>query len=194
VAALTTAIQSALDIRGATPAVLGLACSGLVIVFAMWWLYFAKPAEQLLTSAAVGCRWGYGHLLIFSAAAAVGSGLQVAIDYDAGRASLSAFAAGATTAVPVAAYLLTVWGLQLRPHHHGLLPTIADPLTAVLILAAAATPLPHPLIALLLATLVTTSFLISEPWSRTVIGRQPAEDSWARPPCTTSSRGSPARP
>ncbi len=161
VAALTTAVQSALDVRGATLALGSVATSGLVIVFAMWWLYFAKPAEQLLTSLRVAFRWGYGHLLIFSSAAAVGAGLQVAVDYDAGNAHLSAFAAGAATAVPVAVYLLTVWGLHLRPHQHGPVQTIAYPLTAVLILAAAATPVPHPLIALLLAALVTTSFVIT---------------------------------
>jgi low temperature requirement protein LtrA len=160
VAAATTAMQSALDTGHRTADLVTLAASGLVTVFAMWWLYFAEPAEELLTSLRVAFRWGYGHLLIFSAAAAVGAGLQVAVDHDAGNAHVSAAVAAAATAVPVAVYLLTVWALHARPHQHGRLQSLAYPVTAVLVLLAVATPVALPLIAVLLAALVTTSFLV----------------------------------
>jgi len=66
-------------------------------------------------------------LLVFSAAAAVGAGLQVAVDYDTGNAHLSAVAAGAATAVPVTVYLLSVWALHVRPHRPGSIQTAAYP-------------------------------------------------------------------
>src|SRR5829696_8708455 len=72
VLASTLAIQSAL----ATDAVLAdlatTAAGGLLTVFGMWWLYFSKESHELLTSLRAGIVWGYGHYLIFAAAAAVG--------------------------------------------------------------------------------------------------------------------------
>lgn len=50
VLAATLAIQSALD-EGGTPAdLIGIVGGGLLTVFAMWWLYFAKPVERLLVA------------------------------------------------------------------------------------------------------------------------------------------------
>jgi len=60
VLAATTAIQAALDTGEATLTLLSVAASGLVIVFGMWWLYFATPTYQLLTSRPVPFIWGYG--------------------------------------------------------------------------------------------------------------------------------------
>lgn len=61
--------------------------------------------------------------------------------------------------MPVAVYLLSIWALHVRPRRPGSIRTAAYPLTAVLVLAAAATPMPQPLIALLLVALLATSML-----------------------------------
>ncbi|MCY1137030.1 low temperature requirement protein A [Actinoplanes sp. Pm04-4] len=50
------------------------AVSGLVIVFSLWWLYFNRPAHELLDSLRHSLLWGYGHFFILAAAAAVGIG------------------------------------------------------------------------------------------------------------------------
>ena len=159
VLAATTAIQSALDAGPLTPSLLSVAGSGLVIVFAMWWLYFDRPGHEVLTSIRTTFIWGYGHLFIFAAAAAVGAGLAVAVDQETGKAHLSAWAANAAVAVPVALYLLAVSALHLHPERRGPIQTTAFPLSALLVLAAAATTIALPLIALLLAALVATSVL-----------------------------------
>jgi hypothetical protein len=88
------------------------------------------------------------------------------VDYDTGHADLSALAAGAAPAVPVAVYLLSIWALHVRPHRPGSIQTAAYPLTAVLVLAAAATPMPQPLIALLLVGLLIT-FMLTTPGNQT---------------------------
>ncbi len=90
---------------------------GLLIVYALWWLYFDRPAHPLLTSLRRAFVWGYGHYLVFASAAAVGAGLAVAIDQAAGGAQLSATAAGAAVAVPVALYLGVLWALVGRAGH-----------------------------------------------------------------------------
>jgi len=60
----------------------------LFLVFAMWWLYFERPSDDLLTSRARAFEWGYGHYFIWGAAAAVGAGVAVAVDVATGHASV----------------------------------------------------------------------------------------------------------
>jgi low temperature requirement protein LtrA len=158
VLAATTAIQAALEAGHGDAALFSLAGAGLIIVFSMWWLYFDRPDRHLLDTLRTAIVWGYGHLLIFASAAAVGAGLAVAVDLVTGEAHVPAVVAGLATSVPVALYLVAVWALQLRANVHGA-TAAAFPLTAALILAAAATPLPVHLTALLLAALAAATAL-----------------------------------
>jgi low temperature requirement protein LtrA len=149
VLAASTAIQTALAAGERLGPLLVAAGSGLLIVFMLWWLY-DTPSEAELTSVRSLFVWGYGHLLIFASAAAVGAGLQATIDTATGEAHLSPWVSGLTVSVPVAVYLISVW--FLRPDTLQATPAqrIAAPLVAVLILAAAATPFALPVVALLL--------------------------------------------
>jgi low temperature requirement protein LtrA len=92
------------------------AVGSLLLVFAMWWKYFARPAENLLTDSATAFRWGYGHYAVFASAAAVGAGIAVNVDAATGVGLLSPWAAASTVTVPAAIYITTVWWLHLRPH------------------------------------------------------------------------------
>ncbi len=156
VLATTIAIQSALDAGEADAGLLSLAAAGLVIVFAMWWLYFDRPADDLLTSFRSAMRWGYGHYLIFGSAAAVGAGLAVSVDYDTHHAHVGSLAAGYATAIPVAVFLLSVWVLHICPHVRGPV-NVAFPITAALVLLAPFGPAPIHVIAVLVAALVTVT-------------------------------------
>jgi low temperature requirement protein LtrA len=159
VLASTLAIQSALDADAALADLLTTAAGGLLTVFAMWWLYFAKEPEGLLTSLRAGIIWGYGHYLVFSSAAAVGAGLAVNVDHLTHHAAIGARGAAAAYTVPVALFLLSVWALQLRPHHLGRWHAALVPGAAVLVLAATLTPEPILVTGLLMAALMTASLL-----------------------------------
>ncbi|KAA2261357.1 low temperature requirement protein A [Solihabitans fulvus] len=154
--AATTAMRSALDSGEGGAALLSLAAAGVVIVFSMWWLYFDRSASDLLTSLRASLVWGYGHLVIFASAAAVGAGLEVAIDYDTNATHLSALAAGWAVTVPVALYLLSVWALHIRAcaSERGPMVASAFPVTAVLVLATPFTHAPVHVTAVLMAGLV----------------------------------------
>ncbi|MGW6503367.1 low temperature requirement protein A, partial [Nonomuraea angiospora] len=89
--AATIAIQTGLDRRLDVGPLLLVACSGMVIVFAMWWLYFSRTAHLFLTSSKAAFSWGYGHYLIFSSAAAIGAGLAVSVDFDTHEAHIGPF-------------------------------------------------------------------------------------------------------
>ena len=83
----------------------------------MWWVYFDRPVHDLLTSLRKAIVWGYGHYLVFAAAAAVGAGLAVNVDQATHHAKVSAVGAGAAVAIPVAVYLLCLWVLHDRPEY-----------------------------------------------------------------------------
>ncbi|MGH8991786.1 MAG: low temperature requirement protein A, partial [Acidimicrobiia bacterium] len=80
--------------------------------------------------------WGYGHYIVFAAAAAVGAGIEVAVDHATGHAELARWQAGAALTVPVAVYLLAVWALFAPSKAPGLLRDFGAPVAALLILAA----------------------------------------------------------
>jgi low temperature requirement protein LtrA len=162
VLATALAVQSAVGAGHARPELLAVAGSGALIVFAMWWLYFDKPVDHLLTSLRVGFLFGYGHYVVFACAAAVGAGLAVAVDDVTHSAHVSRVAAGYATAVPVAGYLVTVWAVQIYPQVRAP-ATAAYPLTAILVLGAPLTPAPVPAIAVLMVALVAATVAVTRP-------------------------------
>ncbi|MDH6126586.1 low temperature requirement protein LtrA [Kitasatospora sp. GP82] len=120
VAAATVAVQSGLDEHEALARLLAIAAGGLLLCFGAWWIYFAEPIHGHLRSNRQAFVWGYGHYPVFASAAAIGSGLEVAVEYAAGQAHVSAGAATAAVTVPAALYLLTVWLLHARHVKRGL--------------------------------------------------------------------------
>lgn len=118
-----------------------IALSALVILFAMWWLYFAKEDHLAEKRMFLAFTWGYGHLLIFIAGAAVGAGFAVMVDIVTGHAQVGIVTGRYAVAIPVAIYWLGLWFVRdwfvLGHTFHGVLP-----LFAVLILLA---PLMVPL-------------------------------------------------
>ncbi|WP_051838950.1 low temperature requirement protein A [Streptomyces sp. NRRL F-5126] len=117
--AATVAVQSALDEHEALGRLLPVAGGGVLIVFTAWWIYFAAPVHERLVSDRQAIPWGYGHFVIFASAAAIGAGLEVAVEYAVGAAHISARAAGAAVVVPAAVFLFTVWLLHARHFKRG---------------------------------------------------------------------------
>jgi len=153
VSAATIAIRTGLDSGEYVADLVSIAVAGLVVVFALWWLYFDRSAHGLLTSLRAGILWGYGHYFIFASAAAAGVGIAVAVDYATHHARISGVTAGYALAVPVACYLFFVWLLHIRPHQQGSL-VVAYPAVAVLALLSPFSPEPVYAIAGLLVVLV----------------------------------------
>ncbi len=106
---------------------------GIAIVLAMWWIYFERPFDWGLTSLPRAFTWGYGHLPIWAAAAAVGAGLSVVVDQEVGATSIGEIGAGAAVAIPVAVYLLGLWALHL-PLSKAPVDRYLAPVAVVLIL------------------------------------------------------------
>jgi low temperature requirement protein LtrA len=152
--AATVAIQAALDDEGTVRQLAQLIVGAPLIVFAMWWIYFSTSAERLLASSRVAFVWGYGHLLIFGSAAAVGAGLALGVDVATHTGHASATAAGLAVCVPAAVYTLTVWALHLRRHHLDHVHTWLFPGASLLVLGSAFSPAPVLLAGIWLVLLV----------------------------------------
>lgn len=161
VLAATLGVQSALGARAGVAELAPVLSGGLLTVFSMWYLYFAKDADRFLTSNRVAFVWGYGHYLVFASAAAVGAGLTLGIDHAVGQAGLSDAAAGATVTVPVAIFLCVLWFLHVRPHALPFAQAAPYVAGAVGVLAVTFTPWPVLSAGLVLAALVGTSIVLS---------------------------------
>ena len=131
---------------------------GLLIVYSMWWVYFDRPVHDLLTSLRKAIVWGYGHYLVFASAAAVGAGLAVSVDHVTHHAKVSAIAAGAAVAIPVAIYLLCLWFLHDRPEYRQ--TRLLGPIAAGLVLLTPFTGHAVPLTGAILASLVAIKLVI----------------------------------
>lgn len=176
VSAIAAAVASALGEQGASVGLLATALAGLLLVFALWWSYFAiSAAEHIRRSLPWTFVWAFGHYLIFGGIAALGAGLQVVIDTLSRNAGVDPLLAAFAVAIPLAIFLVVL----------GLLNTCMSTekaaiggvlLTAVLVLVTAMTALVLPvplsivimalLVALLVAYHVTAAHRSTRSWGR----------------------------
>jgi low temperature requirement protein LtrA len=109
VLAATTAAQRAIQATRISVALVTISGCALLLVFAYWWLYFLHPAGHgLVVRRQHSYRWGYGHYAIFSAVAALGAGLDVAVEQTAGHVRVSPTAVGYAVAVPIGVFVLAL--------------------------------------------------------------------------------------
>ncbi len=134
ISAATIAVKSGVEEHDALGELLPIAAGGLLLVFAAWWIYFAVPIHDRLRSNRQAFVWGYGHYLIFASAAAIGAGIEVAVEQAVGEAHLSTTAAAAAVTVPAAVFLLMVWALHARYFKEGAAQQLTLPVSALVVL------------------------------------------------------------
>ena len=146
VSASAIGVQRGLAGSGLTASLATIAAAGLVLLFALWWLYFLEPAADGLASRRrLSFYWGYGHYFVFASLAALGAGLEVAVQRGAGHAGIPDTIVEYAIAVPVAVFILMLWAL-----HRPLVPEVViRPLkTAATIALVLLLPLASPVIGL----------------------------------------------
>ncbi|MBM7171167.1 low temperature requirement protein A [Streptomyces sp. G44] len=136
IAAATIAVKSGIEENDALDELVPIAAGGLLIVFAAWWIYFVVPIHGRLRSNRQAFLWGYGHYVILGSAAAIGAGIEVAVEQAVGEAHLSTLAASAAVTVPTALYLITIWALHSRYYKVGLAQQLVLPASALATLAS----------------------------------------------------------
>ncbi|WP_314148585.1 low temperature requirement protein A [uncultured Leifsonia sp.] len=178
VSASAIGVQSGLEAHGVSPALVVIAAAGLVLLFALWWLYFLEPAGEGLESRRNrSFYWGYGHYFVFASLAAIGAGLEVAVQRGAAHADASDAAVEYAIAIPVAVFLLMLYIL-----HAPLVPEVViRPLkTGIAILLVLLAPLASPLIGLVGVTigiaLVASGLVAATLIDRAVAARRATSD------------------
>ena len=77
-----TVLGALIEVQGWSTDTVLLGTSAMTATFAMWWVYFIVPVgDALHEHRHKRFWWGYGHILIFMAAAGFGAGLHVAALY-----------------------------------------------------------------------------------------------------------------
>ena len=103
-------VEAVLEHGGASVGFASAAVAGLVLLFALWWLYFLEPAGERLARNREGAwRWGLGQYGVFAALAALGAGLELAVEQTGHLIAVSPFAVGYAIGIPVAAFLVLLW-------------------------------------------------------------------------------------
>lgn len=118
---------------------LTVSAAALVLVAALWWVYFDRSQGDLLTSLNASLLWGYGHYLVFASLGAVSAGIELAVNRVGDDTELGPVASGLGLSIPVAVFLLAVWALALRPRRDPVVD-VAVPVLAVLVVLTALVP------------------------------------------------------
>ena len=178
VLAVMVTIQTSVAEGGWNADVVLVFTGGLMLLFALWWIYYLKPAgDGLEARPELSFWWGYGHCLIFAALATIGGGLEVAAAAVGHHIEVSDTLIAFTVAVPVAIFLFVVWALYAPLTNAALrtgdLITVLAAIAATLLVAAAVeSGLPLP-VAVLLMALPTAGIVVSA----VVTGRDPSLSS-----------------
>jgi low temperature requirement protein LtrA len=138
------------------------AFAGVGLIFATWWTYFAIPWADVLTLHRERVFvWGYGHIVVFGALAAIGGGLHVAAFYLERETTLGVTGTVLATAIPVSVYVASLYGIyaaftrHLDPFHLSLLAGTAGVIALAVVLAAAGAGVAVCLVVLTFAPVVT---------------------------------------
>lgn len=138
-----------------------LAVSGTVLTFGMWWMYFTLPTADVLHARRERSFWfGYGHMPIFGAIVATGSGLHTAAFFIQHHSDLGSVATVLAVAIPVLLYLVLVFVLytsllrSVDALHVVLVVVATAVLVAAVVLAATGTPMAVCLLVVSLAPMV----------------------------------------
>ena len=161
----TVGVQTAIDLNTPFSDLGFVIVGGLLTLFMMWWIYFDLPNEELAKRVreafsehiSGAFAWGYGHYVVFAAAAATGTGLVVEVDHVVGNSDLTAVQSAFAFTVPVSVFLLSVWALHARYKPPSWVRNYAVPITVVLILLTSFTSEPVFLTGLIMVGVVAVN-------------------------------------
>jgi low temperature requirement protein LtrA len=120
-----------------------IALCSLVIVAAMWWIYFDRPQHDQTITRPRAYFWGYLHYLIFASAAAFSAGVEVAIAVRLHESHLNHTVAGLTLTIPLAVFVVATW-LVLDAVRRDVIQAVGTVLLAAALVATAVLPYPLP--------------------------------------------------
>ncbi|TPW72316.1 low temperature requirement protein A [Schumannella sp. 10F1B-5-1] len=141
------AVQPIIEEQGWSGDAIVLVTAGVVLTFGLWWAYFAVPFGDLLHRKRSGAfAFGYLHIIVFAAIAAVGAGLHVGAYVIEGEAHVGYGAAVRAVAIPVAIFLIGYLAIadiltrRVSPAQLGMLALAVGVLVLAVALSETGTP------------------------------------------------------
>ncbi|MBU1588751.1 MAG: low temperature requirement protein A, partial [Actinobacteria bacterium] len=138
-----------------------LVITGTGLTFGLWWSYFILPSATVLARHRERkWAWGYGHIVLFGALAAVGAGLHVAAYAAEGEAVIGTVGVVLSVVIPVLIFTVTyfvMWSVLFRAidgFHLMLAAIMVGILVLSVVLAVAGLPLGWSLLVATLCPIV----------------------------------------
>lgn len=158
----TVAVEAVVGEVGWSVQAVVIVAAGVSLAFGIWWAYFALPwAEALRLRPSASFLFGYGHLPLYPAIAAIGAGLHVAAYYIDEVTDVRETVVMEVMAVPVLVFILVLFGLARlmlpgRDRFHAVLLAVSVALSAASVLMAhLGVPLGWCIVVLMLTPWVT---------------------------------------
>jgi low temperature requirement protein LtrA len=85
------------------------AASASIIVFSIFWIYFCEPEHLPKREFMTAFIWGYGHVFIFGALAALGAGIAAELDLSAHHSHTTQAEIAWWLGTPLAMFFLMMW-------------------------------------------------------------------------------------
>ncbi len=151
-----------------------LVVGGLLIVFSLWWSYFARDNASILENPRSVWVFGYGHLPVFASVAAVGSALAAAVDVVQGESEAGTRPVALVLAAAVTVVLLVVSGLHALSDAETVSVMLPGAVAGALCLAVAVL-VPSMGTAVLLIGLVLAGLVAHKVWLTSSVGPRPEQ-------------------
>ncbi len=139
------------------------AVSALVIVFSIWWVYFCEEEHLPRSDFGAAFVWGYGHVFIFMATAALGAAIAASIDVVTHHAHASQHEVSKWLGASLALGSLALW--LTRDRVLGLPPRLMLALPAMAVVFALAGVMGLPVWAFALLSILTVLWRAPHPRS-----------------------------
>lgn len=130
------------------------ATSAVVIVFSCWWVYFCETEHLPKVDLTQAILWGYGHIFIFAATAALGAALAASVDVAAHEAHTTQAEVSKWLGGTLAVGCFALWFTRDRLHRLPASLSLALPVMGLAFLAAGWLGLPVWTFALLAVVMV----------------------------------------
>ena len=164
VASLTAVVQE----HGWTADAVFLVVAGTGLTFALWWVYFAVPAADLLHARRErSFTFGYVHIPLFAAIVATGAGLHTAAYYVEGHSDIGSIGTVFSVVIPIGVFVAlvyVVYALMVKTwdaFHLVLLALTVAVLVGAVAAAAAGVPMA---VCLLIATAAPVVSVVGFEW------------------------------
>ncbi|WP_141577974.1 low temperature requirement protein A [Actinomadura sp. WMMA1423] len=162
--AATNGVRGAFERAEAMGPLIVVAGGGLILLFALWWLYFLAPAgEGLSERRHLSFLWGYGHYGVFASLAALGAGLEAAVEQIGDHVRAAPVGVCYAVAIPAALCVVLLWTIYT--------PILGEPLfhpavvvcgvIVVLILPPAASRTGAPAVVAAIATVCVLTAILA---------------------------------